>query len=172
MVMLPPDISTIHIHNLPVQAAKEQVITAGGHALLQEFCKNMNCTPNAAVQKLDLRVSYGTSDAEKKENSQVTYFIQGWQILASHMASKEQAACQVAPEVQTLCTHLSSSRLKRHSLLSHSFSLQRSYSISMVTLSYLLPFSEPFPALIYPLEMRGTAHGNQSVCESYIYTVA
>lgn len=59
---------------------------------------------------------------------------------------------------------LLSSRLERHSLLSHPS--RRSYSISMATLLYLLPFSEPFPALIYPLEMRGTAHGNQSLCES------
>ena len=68
----------------------------------------MNCTPTATALKLDFRVSYGTSDAEKKEISQVTYFIQGWQILASRIISREQAAYPDIPEVQTLCTHLSS----------------------------------------------------------------
>lgn len=101
MVMLPPDISTINIDNLPVQVAREQVITLGGHALLQEFCKHMNCTPTATAPKLGFRVSYDTSDAEKKEISLVTYFIQGWQILASRIASREQAAHPDAPEVQT-----------------------------------------------------------------------
>jgi len=59
----------------------------------------MDSTPTATAPKLDFRLSYGTSDAEKKEISQVTSFIQGWQI---------QAAYPDAPEVQTLCTHLSS----------------------------------------------------------------
>lgn len=40
------------------------------------------------------------------------------------------------------------SRLITHNLLSHSS--HRRHSISMVTLSGLLPFSEPFSALIYP----------------------
>lgn len=108
MVILPPDISTIRIHNLPVQVAKEQVITGRDHALLQEFCKNMNCTPTATAPKMDSRISCGNSEPGKKEIGQVTYFIQGWQILASCITSREQAAYPDAPEVQTLCTHLSS----------------------------------------------------------------
>lgn len=73
MVMLPPEISAIHIHNLPGQAANEQIKTTGGRTLLQEYCKNKNCTP---APKLDFRGSHGTSDAGKKETCQVTYFIQ------------------------------------------------------------------------------------------------
>lgn len=87
------------------------------------------------------------------------------QILASPFSSKEQVAYLAAPRgTDIVYPPLLSSGLKQHSLLSHSS--HRSYSISMVTLSYLLPSSEPFSALIYPLEMRGTAHGNQSARES------
>lgn len=71
MLMLPPEISTIHIHNLPGQAVKEQVKTIGGHTLLQEYCKNKNCTP---APKLDFRGSHGTSDAgEKNRSSHLLY---------------------------------------------------------------------------------------------------
>lgn len=67
MVMLPPDMSAIHIHNLPVWAAREQALTAGGLALLQEFCKHRNWTPAIIVPKQYFRVYLST---EKKSINQ------------------------------------------------------------------------------------------------------
>lgn len=68
MVMLPPDVSTIHIHNLPVQAAREQAVTAGDLALLQEFCKDRNCNPAATAPKQYFRVSCGTSVQRRNQS--------------------------------------------------------------------------------------------------------
>lgn len=67
MVMLPPDMSAIHIHSLPVWAAREQALTAGGLALLQEFCKHRNWTPAIIVSKQYFRVYLST---EKKSINQ------------------------------------------------------------------------------------------------------
>lgn len=173
MVVLPPDVSTIHIHNLPVRAAREQAVTAGGFALLQEFCKYRNWTPAATAPEQYFRVSCGTSAQRRKKerNQSINQSIKSPVRAAdSGFMYHQQDPGNLAGYPAIMYLSLLSSTLKRHSLLSHS--LHRSYSISMVTLSFLLPFSEPFLALIYPLEMRATAHCNQSMCESQIYTVA
>lgn len=97
MVMLPPDVSTIHIHNLPVQAAREQAVTAGDLALLQEFCKHRNWNPAATAPKQFFRVSCGTSVQRRNQSinlsikQSIPYFSQGWQILVSWTTSRTQA---------------------------------------------------------------------------------
>lgn len=163
--MLSPDMSRIHIHNLPVQAAREQAVTAGGLALLQELCKHRNWTPAATAPKQYFRVSRGTS--AQRRNQSIKPLLQPG--LADSGLYRQQDPGSPASYPGIMYPSLLSATLKRHSVLSHF--VHRSYSISMVTLSYLLPFSEPFLGLIYPLE-RGEQHTNQSVCESQIYTVA
>lgn len=83
MVVLPPDMSTIHIHNLPVRAAVGQAVTAGGLALLQEFCKHRKWAQAATAPSQYFRVSCDTSAQTGKEGRR-----EGNQVPASASAGR------------------------------------------------------------------------------------